>query len=223
MKAQRYQGTAVTQGWLVPHWFTRPQSNVSTSPTVWPGEDAGNSYINGLWMAKSYVYPMYHWGIFQLKWSLSTGGLRWFWWNSLEDSIVSVCVCKFSGTSDPIFTESTLSSEGGGWFPKPTTSQSKTQITNIASIKKHTKSIHLFVKSPCLLVKSPFLLVKFPFSFGGPSHGHPGFPTSPSTAGAAARAALRALGEATLVVGRPASLPAPAARRVEEAGTVNPR
>ena len=65
--------------------------------------------------------------------------------------------------------------------------------------------------------------MKLPFSFGGPSHGHPGFPTSPSTAGAAARAALGALGEATLVVGRPASLPAPAARRVEEADTVNPR
>ena len=79
----------------------------------------------------------------------------------------------------------------------------------------------MFVKSPFLFVKSPFLLVKFPFSFGGPTHG-PGFPTSPSTAGAAARAALGALGEATPVVGRPASLPAPAARRVEEADTVNP-
>ena len=59
---------------------------------------------------------------------------------------------------------------GGGWFPKPTTSQSKTQITNMASIKKNTKNIHVFVKSPFLFVKSPFLLVKFPFIPYLPKH-----------------------------------------------------
>ena len=191
-------------------WFPRLQSNVSTSPTVWLGWRRCWKFLQiyGLWRAKSY-----NWGIFFEDWD-DSGGILW-------KTPSPRCLVNFRSDLHGVICPAVF--WGGGWFPKRTTSQSKTQITNIASIKKHTKSIHVFVKSPCLFVKSPFLLVKCPSSFGGPTHGHPGFPTSPSTAGAAARAALGALGEATLVVGRPASLPAPAARRVEEADTVNPR